>query len=50
VADLSPGEANQRARDESDAAIEALETATARDSRAVDYLRDLAEFVVVRER
>ena len=50
VADLSPGEANQRARDESDAAIEALETATARDSRAVDYLQDLAEFVVVRER
>ena len=50
VADLSPGEANQRARDESDAAIEALETAAARDSRAVDYLRDLAEFVVVRER
>jgi geranylgeranyl diphosphate synthase type I len=50
VTDLSPGEANQRARDESDAAIEALETATARDSRAVDYLRDLAEFVVVREK
>ena len=50
VTDLSPAEANQRARDESDAAIEALETATARDSRAVDYLRDLAEFVVVREK
>jgi geranylgeranyl diphosphate synthase type I len=50
VTDLSPAEANQRARDESDAALEALETATHRDSRAVDYLRDLAEFVVVRER
>ncbi|WP_276260439.1 polyprenyl synthetase family protein [Haloglomus litoreum] len=50
VTDLSPEEANQRARDESDAALEALDTATRRDSRAVDYLRDLAEFVVVREK
>ncbi|MFB6205271.1 MAG: polyprenyl synthetase family protein [Haloglomus sp.] len=50
VTDLSPAEANQRAREESDAALEALETATPRDTRAVDYLRDLAEFVVVREK
>ncbi|PSP96601.1 isopentenyl pyrophosphate isomerase [Halobacteriales archaeon QS_4_70_19] len=49
VTDLSPEEANTRAREESDAALEALDTATRRDSRAVDYLRDLAEFVVVRE-
>ncbi|WP_254829722.1 polyprenyl synthetase family protein [Haloglomus salinum] len=50
VTDLSPAQANQRARDESDAALAALDTATHRDSRAVDYLRDLAEFVVVREK
>ncbi|WP_254821312.1 polyprenyl synthetase family protein [Haloglomus halophilum] len=50
VTDLTPEEANQRARDESDAALAALDTATHRDSRAVDYLRDLAEFVVVREK
>jgi len=50
VTDLTPEEANQRARDESDAALDALDTATRRDSRAVDYLRDLAEFVVVREK
>jgi geranylgeranyl diphosphate synthase type I len=50
VTDLTPAEANQRARDESDAALDALDTATHRDSRAVDYLRDLAEFVVVREK
>jgi geranylgeranyl diphosphate synthase type I len=50
VTDLTPEEANQRARDESDAALRALDSATAADSRALDYLRDLAEFVVVRER
>jgi geranylgeranyl diphosphate synthase type I len=50
VTDLSPEAANRRAREESDAAIEALEGANPRDSRAVEYLRDLAEFVVVRER
>ena len=50
VTDLSPEDANRRAREESDAALRALDAATAADSRALEYLRDLAEFVVVRER
>jgi geranylgeranyl diphosphate synthase type I len=50
VTDLTPEEANQRARDESDRALEALESAGLRESRGADYLRDLAEFVVVREK
>lgn len=52
VTDLSPEEANERAREESDAALEALD-ATDSDTegeQALEYLRDLAEFVVVRER
>jgi geranylgeranyl diphosphate synthase type I len=50
VTDLTPAEANDRARRESDEALAALETATVVDTEARDYLRDLAEFVVVRER
>jgi geranylgeranyl diphosphate synthase type I len=50
VTDLSPDEANARAHDESDAALDALESVDAVDSQAMDYLRDLAEFVVIRER
>lgn len=60
VADLSPEEANQRAREKADAALDALATAdpsnetvgdpNASDQQAIEYLRDLAEFVVVRER
>ncbi|MFB6309436.1 MAG: polyprenyl synthetase family protein [Haloarculaceae archaeon] len=50
VTDLTPEEANERAREESDAALEALETVEVPDSQAMEYLRDLAEFVVVRER
>jgi len=50
ITDLTPDEANERARDRSDAALEALETADIDDSDATDYLKDLAEFVVVRER
>jgi len=50
VTDLTPEEANDRARSESDEALSALETATVVDTEARDYLRDLAEFVVVRER
>ncbi|WP_226022744.1 polyprenyl synthetase family protein [Halomicrobium salinisoli] len=50
VTDLTPDEANERARAESDAALEALSTVDAADSQATEYLRDLAEFVVVRER
>ncbi|QLG29308.1 polyprenyl synthetase family protein [Halorarum halophilum] len=50
VTDLTPEEADERARTEADRALEALETATIEDSEASEYLRDLAEFVVVRER
>jgi geranylgeranyl diphosphate synthase type I len=50
VTDLSPTEANRRAREESDAALDALAATDAEDSEAVEYLRDLAEFVVERER
>ena len=50
VTDLSPAEANERAREKSDAALDALATVEVEDSQAMEYLRDLAEFVVVRER
>ena len=50
VTDLSTEEANAKARAESDAALEALETVDAPDSQSVQYLRELAEFVVVREK
>ncbi|WP_436928665.1 polyprenyl synthetase family protein [Halosimplex halobium] len=50
VADLTPDEANDRAHEQSQAALDALAAVDAADSKAMDYLRDLAEFVVVRER
>jgi geranylgeranyl diphosphate synthase type I len=50
ITELSPEEANQRAREEAEAALSALATTDAVDSEAVGYLEDLAEFVVVRER
>jgi geranylgeranyl diphosphate synthase type I len=50
VTDLTPEEANERAREESDAALEALSTVDTVDEQATEYLQDLAEFVVVRER
>ena len=50
ITEMTPEEANERAHEESDAALSALETADAADSEAVGYLQDLAEFVVVRER
>ena len=50
ITEMTPEEANERAHEESDAALSALETANAVDSEAVGYLQDLAEFVVVRER
>jgi geranylgeranyl diphosphate synthase type I len=50
VTGMTPAEANRRAREESDAALAALESATVRGTEAAGYLRDLAEFVVVRER
>jgi geranylgeranyl diphosphate synthase type I len=54
VTDLDAEAANERARREADAALEAL-TTTERPgggprAQAYDYLHDLAEFVVVRER
>ncbi|AZH24456.1 polyprenyl synthetase family protein [Haloplanus aerogenes] len=50
VTDLSPDEANARAQRASDRALAALSTAETKDVDAVEYLQDLAEFVVVRER
>ena len=50
VGDLTPEEANERAREQSQVALDALEAVDADSSKAMDYLRDLAEFVVVRER
>jgi geranylgeranyl diphosphate synthase type I len=50
VTGMTPAEANRRAREESDAALAALESATVPGTEAAGYLRDLAEFVVVRER
>ncbi|ADQ68410.1 farnesyl-diphosphate synthase [Halogeometricum borinquense DSM 11551] len=50
VTDLTPVEANQRAREQSDKALDALDTAKLSETDSLGYLRDLAEFVVVRER
>ncbi|WP_254536569.1 polyprenyl synthetase family protein [Halomarina litorea] len=54
ITDITPEEADQRARDQADAALDALDTAhipeSSRQGQAMEYLRDLAEFVVVRER
>ncbi len=50
VTDLSADEANDRARAESDRAIEALDRVEVADQAARDYLVELAEFVVERER
>jgi len=50
VTDLTPEAATARAREESEAALSALDSVDAADSQAMVYLRDLAEFVVERER
>ena len=50
VTDLTVKEANGRARSESERALEALATSNVDDSESLEYLQDLAEFVVVRER
>ncbi|WP_440763510.1 polyprenyl synthetase family protein [Natronorubrum sp. DTA7] len=50
VTDLTPEEANARARAESDRAIDALDRVEVADPAARDYLLELAEFVVERER
>lgn len=49
VTDLTPDEANALAREEADRAIDALERTGTADTDPGEYLRDLAEFVVVRE-
>jgi geranylgeranyl diphosphate synthase type I len=50
VTDLTPAEVNARAREQSEQALAALSTADIDESEAQGYLRDLAEFVIVRER
>ncbi|GAB3023900.1 polyprenyl synthetase family protein [Natronobiforma cellulositropha] len=50
ITDLSPEEANGRARTEADRALEALARVEVADTEARGYLVDLAEFVVERER
>jgi geranylgeranyl diphosphate synthase type I len=50
ITDLGPEEGTERARREADAALSALESVDVADEQAAEYLRDLAEFVVVRER
>ncbi len=50
VTSLSPEEVNERAREQSELALAALDDANPSETEAVEYLRDLAEFVVVRER
>ena len=49
VTDLTATEANEIAREQSDAALAALDRAETSDLTSVGYLRDLAEFVVTRE-
>ncbi|THE65421.1 polyprenyl synthetase family protein [Salinadaptatus halalkaliphilus] len=50
VTDLSPADANNRARAEAEGAIDALERVDVADPAAREYLLELAEFVVERER
>jgi geranylgeranyl diphosphate synthase type I len=49
VAELTPEEADTKARAQADLALEALDGVDIRDPTARDYLADLAEFVVTRE-
>ncbi|MFB6221402.1 MAG: polyprenyl synthetase family protein [Halolamina sp.] len=50
VTDLTAEEANERALEESERALAALQTATVEDGEAQEYLEQLAEYVVTRER
>ena len=50
VTDLTPAEANERAKTEANAALDALSTVDGGNTDAGEYLEDLARFVVVRER
>lgn len=49
VAELTPEEADARAREQADLALEALDGVAIHNPTARDYLADLAEFVVTRE-
>jgi geranylgeranyl diphosphate synthase type I len=49
VTDLTPTEANIRAREEARAALDSIASVDAADDAAVGYLEDLAEYVVARE-
>lgn len=50
VTDLNADEANELAHEQSEAALAALDRAETPDEESTRYLRDLAEFVVTRER
>lgn len=50
ITDLTPEAANELAHEKADDALSALDSIAAVDEQAADYLQDLAEFVVVRER
>ncbi len=50
VTELSPDAANDRAREQADRAVSALESVDPANEEARSYLLDLAEFVVERER
>ena len=50
ITDLTPTEGTDRARRKADAALSALDSVELADEQAAGYLRDLAEFVVERER
>ena len=50
VTDLTPEEATERAREQSEAALQALHSIEAADEDVLAYLEDLAKFVVLRER
>ncbi|WP_135667475.1 polyprenyl synthetase family protein [Halorhabdus rudnickae] len=50
VTDLSPAEADERAHEESERALDRLRALSAENDRAREYLQDLAKFVVARER
>jgi geranylgeranyl diphosphate synthase type I len=50
VTELTVEEANGRAHAQSELALDALATSNVDDSEPLEYLQDLAEFVVVRER
>jgi len=50
VTDLTPEQANRRAREQADAARDAIDSVDLVDGEARTYLEDLAKFVVERER